>query len=110
MPPILNGRPTQLPSHENRLFPNATGLKIAANVFFPENFDESKQYPAILVGHPAGGVKEQTAGPCMPNVWPSWATSPWRLTQPTRAKAKACRRNWKSRQTAWKTSAPPSTT
>lgn len=62
MPPILNGRPTQLPSHENRLFPNATGLKIAANVFFPENFDESKQYPAILVGHPAGGVKEQTAG------------------------------------------------
>lgn len=43
-------------------YPNAIGLKIAANVFFPENFDESKTYPTILVGHPAGGVKEQTAG------------------------------------------------
>lgn len=43
-------------------YSNVSGLKLAANVFFPENFDESKQYPAILVGHPAGGVKEQTAG------------------------------------------------
>lgn len=43
-------------------YPNVSGLKLAANVFFPENFDAAKQYPAILVGHPAGGVKEQTAG------------------------------------------------
>jgi len=36
--------------------------KMAANVFLPENFDETKKYPAILVTHPGGGVKEQTAG------------------------------------------------
>ncbi|HDL0590724.1 alpha/beta hydrolase [Staphylococcus aureus] len=31
-------------------------------MYFPENFDENYQYPAIIVNHPAGGVKEQTAG------------------------------------------------
>lgn len=29
---------------------------------FPEGFDESKTYPAIVVSHPGGGVKEQAAG------------------------------------------------
>lgn len=38
------------------------GLKVAANMFFPEDFDEGKKYPALAVAHPAGGVKEQTAG------------------------------------------------
>lgn len=37
------------------------GLKIAALLFKPENFDENKQYPAIVVTHPGGGVKEQVA-------------------------------------------------
>ena len=38
------------------------GLKIAANVYTPANFDPAKQYPAIVVAHPNGGVKEQVAG------------------------------------------------
>ena len=38
-----------------------TGLKIAALLFKPENFDENKKYPAIVVTHPGGGVKEQVA-------------------------------------------------
>lgn len=38
------------------------GLKIAANVYVPAGFDESKSYPAIVVAHPNGGVKEQVAG------------------------------------------------
>ncbi|MFS4474306.1 alpha/beta hydrolase [Chryseobacterium sp. T20] len=37
-------------------------LSIAANLYTPENFDATKKYPAIVIGHPAGGVKEQTAG------------------------------------------------
>lgn len=37
-------------------------LNVVANMYFPENFDENNQYPAIVVNHPAGGVKEQTAG------------------------------------------------
>jgi fermentation-respiration switch protein FrsA (DUF1100 family) len=38
------------------------GLNIAANVYTPANYDVSKRYPAVVVAHPNGGVKEQTAG------------------------------------------------
>jgi len=38
------------------------GLKIVANVYTPANYDPKKQYAAIVVAHPNGGVKEQTAG------------------------------------------------
>lgn len=38
------------------------GLKIAANVYTPPNYDKNKKYPAITVAHPNGGVKEQAAG------------------------------------------------
>lgn len=34
-------------------------LKIAGLIFFPNNFDKNKKYPAIVVTHPGGGVKEQ---------------------------------------------------
>lgn len=40
----------------------SNNLNVVANMYFPENFDENYQYPAIIVNHPAGGVKEQTAG------------------------------------------------
>lgn len=38
------------------------GIDIAANVYTPANYDPSKQYPAVVVAHPNGGIKEQTAG------------------------------------------------
>lgn len=38
------------------------GVEIAANVYTPANYDPQKKYPAIVVAHPNGGVKEQTAG------------------------------------------------
>ena len=38
------------------------GLEIAANVYTPANYDPAKRYPAIVVAHPNGGVKEQVAG------------------------------------------------
>lgn len=36
--------------------------KIVANIYTPANFDSNKKYPAIVVAHPNGGVKEQVAG------------------------------------------------
>ncbi len=39
-----------------------SGIEIAANVYTPANYDPSKSYPAIVVAHPNGGVKEQVAG------------------------------------------------
>jgi uncharacterized protein len=38
------------------------GITIVANVYTPANYDTSKQYPAVVVAHPNGGVKEQVAG------------------------------------------------
>lgn len=38
------------------------GLKAVANVYLPPNFTSSGKYPAIVVAHPNGGVKEQVAG------------------------------------------------
>ncbi|WP_445504906.1 alpha/beta hydrolase [Microvirga sp. G4-2] len=37
-------------------------IEMAANLHLPADFNEQKPYPAIVVTHPAGGVKEQTAG------------------------------------------------
>lgn len=38
------------------------GIDIAANVYTPANYDPSKSYPAVVVAHPNGGVKEQASG------------------------------------------------
>jgi hypothetical protein len=38
------------------------GIEIAANVYTPANYDPDKKFPAIVVAHPNGGVKEQVAG------------------------------------------------
>ena len=45
-------------------FPNSNNenITMAAVVNYPEGFDENGQYPAVIVSHPGGGVKEQTAG------------------------------------------------
>lgn len=37
-------------------------IDMAGNIFLPKDFNQTHKYPAIVVGHPAGGVKEQTAG------------------------------------------------
>lgn len=39
-------------------FNNKT-LALAGELFFPADFDESKTYPAIVVTHPEGAIKEQ---------------------------------------------------
>lgn len=38
------------------------GLAISANVYLPADYAPSKSYPALVVAHPNGGVKEQVAG------------------------------------------------
>ncbi|AFY02517.1 alpha/beta hydrolase [Bdellovibrio bacteriovorus] len=37
-------------------------LKLAGMLYLPSDLDESKKYRAIVVVHPGGGIKEQTAG------------------------------------------------
>lgn len=38
------------------------GLQISANIYTPAGFDAKKTYPAVVVAHPNGGVKEQVSG------------------------------------------------
>jgi len=37
-------------------------IDISANVYTPANYNPSNKYPAVVVAHPNGGVKEQAAG------------------------------------------------
>jgi hypothetical protein len=41
---------------------NNKTITMSAVINFPDGFNESRKYPAIVVSHPGGGVKEQTAG------------------------------------------------
>lgn len=41
---------------------NGQGITMAAVINFPDHFDKEQKYPAIVLTHPGGGVKEQTAG------------------------------------------------
>lgn len=37
-------------------------IDIAANVYTPSNYNPANAYPAVVIAHPNGGVKEQVAG------------------------------------------------
>ena len=54
----LSDKVTRQPvSYKNRF-----GIEIAADLYLSKDFDESKKHPAIIVGAPYGGVKEQGPG------------------------------------------------
>jgi len=42
-------------------FKNQYQMTVAGNLFIPKNLDRSTTHPAIIVGHPMGAVKEQSA-------------------------------------------------
>lgn len=46
---------------ENVSFNNQYKMKMAGNLFLPRQMKEGKRYAAIIVGHPMGAVKEQSA-------------------------------------------------
>jgi uncharacterized protein len=48
--------------HQKVAFVNRLGISLVGDLYVPKNLDRSRRYPAIIVGHPYGGVKEQTSG------------------------------------------------
>ncbi|TCK25771.1 alpha/beta hydrolase [Pseudonocardia endophytica] len=46
---------------ESTTFPNGP-VTMAGNLYLPDGFDPAGSYAALVVVHPGGGVKEQTAG------------------------------------------------
>lgn len=47
---------------QNVQYKNRYGITIAAHLYVPKKRDASKKYPALVIGTPYGGVKEQGAG------------------------------------------------
>lgn len=43
-------------------YKNRYGITVVADVYLSKDIDKSKKYPAIVIGTPYGGVKEQGAG------------------------------------------------
>ncbi|MDC7241034.1 MAG: alpha/beta hydrolase [Spirochaetales bacterium] len=43
-------------------YKNRYGITLAGHMFLPADMDRTKQYPAVIIGTPYGGVKEQGAG------------------------------------------------
>ena len=48
--------------HKKVTFKNRYNITLVADLYMPKNFDKTKKYPAIVTGHPYGGVKEQSSG------------------------------------------------
>lgn len=48
-------------SQQKVSFNNQYHMKIVGNLFTPKNFDSARHYPAIVIGHPMGAVKEQSS-------------------------------------------------
>ncbi|MDF7676906.1 alpha/beta hydrolase [Neisseriaceae bacterium ESL0693] len=42
-------------------FNNQYNMQVVGNLFIPKTFNQHHRYPAIIVGHPMGAVKEQSA-------------------------------------------------
>lgn len=47
---------------EKVCYKNRYDIALAADLYLPKNLDRTKKYPAIIVGHPFGAVKEHCSG------------------------------------------------
>ncbi|WP_064684300.1 alpha/beta hydrolase [Rhizobium bangladeshense] len=48
--------------HKKVSYVNRLGINLVADMYVPKTVDASQRHPALIVGHPYGGVKEQTSG------------------------------------------------
>ena len=51
-----------LVTHEKVSYRSRLGIRLVADLYVPRDLDRTERAPAIVVGHPYGGVKEQTSG------------------------------------------------
>jgi fermentation-respiration switch protein FrsA (DUF1100 family) len=51
-----------LVDHQKVAFFNRLGIHLVADLYVPKGLDRTRRHAAIIVGHPFGGVKEQSSG------------------------------------------------
>ena len=49
-------------SVEKVSFKNRYDITVVADMYLPKNLNRSQEHAAIVIGHPFGGVKEQSSG------------------------------------------------
>lgn len=49
-------------SRQSVSYKNRFGIRISADLYLPNNMQQSEKLPAVMIGSPYGGVKEQGAG------------------------------------------------
>ena len=59
---IMQNENGKIQIHPVKYVQKQTGIEVVANVYTPAGYDPAKKYPAIVVAHPNGGVKEQVSG------------------------------------------------
>ncbi len=87
-------------------FLRSNNIVLVGNLFLPKDFDGAKRYPAILSIHPAGSVKEQSAG-LYATAWRRKALSPLLSMRPMPGKAAARPIGRRLPTNGWRTSAMP---
>lgn len=58
---LTENKPGQVNLHPVA-YRNKDGIRLAANLYLPAGYQPNQSYPAIIVAHPNGGVKEQVSG------------------------------------------------
>lgn len=69
---------------------NNPTISLSAVIYFPPKFDETRQYPAIVVSHPGGALKSKRPEP-MPKNWRKRDLSLLLMTHLIKVKAAASR-------------------
>src|SRR5438034_11739728 len=90
-------------------YTNRFGITIAADLYRPKDFDESREYAAVIVGAPYGGVRSRVPA-STPRTWPCADSSRSPSTPRSTATAAASRATSPRPTSSSRTSAQPSTT
>lgn len=91
--------------HRKVSYVNRLGINLVPDMYAPKNLDASVRHPALIVGHPYGGVKEQTSG-LYAQTMADAVSSRLHMTPHTMAKAVASRASFRRQKPPSKTSVP----
>ena len=84
-------------------FQNHYGFDVAGHMYLPKDFNNKKEYAAVVITGPFGAVKEQASG----RNWQKMASWPSLLTHPLLAKAAVPAATLALRKSLQKMSMPP---